>query len=213
MEKSEQNIVANHSRNQSGSHPDENIENHSPQKGNETHAYWYAMRDLKRPNAADPAYRMLADKGFEVFTPLKEKYVIRHGSRAIIQVPVIFDLLFVHSKKKELDEIEEKVSTLQYRYVKGGYYRQPTIVPDWDMNRFINAVKSTDSPKFYLPDEVTPDMVGKTVIVHGGPLDGYKVPLRKMRGTRIKRVFVELKNFVTTEVELRNYDYLEEVEK
>lgn len=171
------------------------------------------MRDLKRPNAAEPAFRMLTEQGFEVFTPLRDKYVVRHGERTIIQIPVIFDLLFVRSRKKDLDAVTDKTSTLQYRYVKGGYYRQPTIVPDKDMDRFIHAVKSTDSPRFYLPEEITPDMIGKTVIIHGGPLNGYKVPLRKMRGSRTKRVFVELPRLVTTEVELSQYDYLEEVSK
>lgn len=191
---------------------EQNIDNNL-QHIDETHVYWYAMRDLKRPNAADPAYKMLKDKGFEVFTPLKDKYVIRHGSRTIVKIPAILDLLFVHSKKEKLDEIERMTSTLQYRYVKGGYYRQATIVPEKDMQRFINAVNSSESPKFYLPEEITPDMIGKTVIVHGGSLDGYKVPLRKMRGSKIKRVFVDLPRFVTTEVELKTFDYLEEVDK
>lgn len=180
---------------------------------NENELCWFAMRDLKRPNAADPAYKMLTDIGFEVFTPLKDKVVIRHGERTVIKIPVIFDLLFVHSKKVELDKIEEKTTTLQYRYFKGGSYRQPIIVPEYDMNRFINAVRSTESPKFYLPGEITPDMVGKTVLIHGGPLNGYEVPLRKMQGSKTKRIFVDLPLFVTTEVELKTFDYLESVKK
>lgn len=176
-------------------------------------ARWFAMRDLKRPNAAEPAWKMLQTLGFEVFTPLKDKYAVRQGARTIIKVPVIPDLLFVHSTRKALDAVEQKTPTLQYRYVRGGYYRQPTVVADKDMDRFIRAVRSADAPTFYLPEEITPDMIGRTVIVHGGPLDGFKVPLRKMRGSRIKRVFVELPDFVTTEVELRTFDYLEYIRR
>ena len=30
-------------------------------------AQWFAMRDLTRPNAKMPAFRMLSERGFEVF--------------------------------------------------------------------------------------------------------------------------------------------------
>lgn len=187
------------------------VRDKTPLKIDDDSIYWYAMRDLKRSNAKEPAYKMLGDIGFEVFTPFKDKYVISNGTRKVIKVPVFFDLLFVRGKKKELDCIAENTATLQYRYVKGGYYKQATIIRDRDMERFINAVRTADSPKFYLPEEITSDMIGKTVIVHGGPLDGYEVPLRKMRGSKIKRAFVSLSKFVTTEVELKTFDYLEYV--
>lgn len=180
-----------------------------PPQAVEENVCWYAMRDLKRSNAIEPAWQMLYAKGFDVFTPLKDKYVVRGGKRTIVKVPVIPDLLFVRSGKRALDEIERLTPTLQYRFVRGGYYRQPTIVQDKDMQRFIKAVQSVDSPVFYLPEEITPEMIGRTVIIHGGPLDGYEVPLRKLRGSRTRRVFVELPGFVTTEVELKTFDYLE----
>lgn len=33
--------------------------------------YWFVMRDLKRPNAKEPAYKQLGELSIEVFTPLK----------------------------------------------------------------------------------------------------------------------------------------------
>ena len=41
------------------------------ENGHTEEAYWYVMRDLKRRNAKNPAYSMLEDAGFEVFTPMK----------------------------------------------------------------------------------------------------------------------------------------------
>lgn len=38
---------------------------------NDEQAYWFVMRDLKRSNAKQPAYKQLEDNGMEVFTPMK----------------------------------------------------------------------------------------------------------------------------------------------
>lgn len=38
---------------------------------------WFVMRDLKRPNALSPAWKTLPGMGFEVFTPLRTRIVMR----------------------------------------------------------------------------------------------------------------------------------------
>ena len=57
---------------------------------------WFVMRDLKRTNAKLPAYKLLEDEHFEVFTPMKERLSIRGGKRVREKVPFIQDLFFVH---------------------------------------------------------------------------------------------------------------------
>lgn len=173
---------------------------------------WYAMRDTKRPNALKPAYKMLTEKGFEVFTPMVQRVVKRHGRNEREEVPAIRDLLFVHDTRRNIDPIEAITPTLRYRFVKGGRYREATIVRDADMERFIAAVKSTPSPKYFQMGEITHDMIGRKVHVYGGPLNGLVAPLRKLRGAKKKRIFVELPNFLTVEVELTEFDYLQVVE-
>ena len=42
--------------------------------------FWFVMRDLKRPNAKQPAYRFLAEQGLEVFTPMTWRLTLRQGS-------------------------------------------------------------------------------------------------------------------------------------
>ncbi len=42
---------------------------------------WFVLRDLKRPNAKQPAYVQLSDLNFEVFTPMREQLTIRGGER------------------------------------------------------------------------------------------------------------------------------------
>lgn len=159
------------------------------------------MRDLKRPNAKLPAYKMLTEKSFRVFTPMKIRLVVKAGKRIREQVPFIQDLLFVHSVKEELDNVVDNVETLQYRFVRGAY-RQPMVVHEVEMERFIRAVESTDTPVFYLPDELTPDMFGKRIRIVGGPLDGYEGKLLKARGKKAGRLIVELQQLLAVGVEV-----------
>lgn len=163
---------------------------------------WFVMRDLKRGNAKQPAYKLLDELKIRFFTPMVWKLRIRQGKHIRQQVPFIPDLLFVYDSRKVLDPIVERVATLQYRFVKGGN-RQPMTVRNADMERFIRAVDAMNNPCFYTPEEIKPDMLGKNVRIVGGLLDGYEGRLQKMQGSRIKRLFVELPNLLTAAVEVQ----------
>lgn len=174
---------------------------------------WYAMRDIKRPNALNPAYKMLKLKGFEVFTPLKEVIVKRFKKKIIDKVPVIPDLLFVHSTRRLIDPVEYATPTLRYRFVRGGKYREATIVRDEDMNRFMAAVEGDPTAKYYTIGEMKPDMIGQKVHIFGGPLDGFEFPLLKLRGSRKKRVIVEIPSFIVAITEVKDFDYIQIVKE
>ena len=163
---------------------------------------WFVMRDLKRGNAKQPAYKLLGELKIRFFTPMVWKLRIRQGKRVRQQVPFMPDLLFVYDSRKVLDPLVEQIATLQYRFIKGGN-RQPTTVRNADMERFIRAVDAMNNPCFYTPEEINPDMLGKKVRIVGGLLDGYEGCLQKMQGSRIKRLFVELPNLLTAAVEVQ----------
>ena len=168
---------------------------------------WFVMRDLKRRNAKLPAYELFKGFGIKVFTPMVWKLMVRHGKRCREEVPFMQDLLFVHDTRMAVDPIVEKYDTVQYRYVRGGY-KVPMTVRDNDMQRFIHAVESTENPRYYTPEEISSDMIGRKVRIVGGPLDGYEGCLQKMQGARIKRLFVELPNLLAAAVEV-NPEYIQ----
>ncbi len=168
---------------------------------------WYAMRDLKRANAKQPAYKLLESKGIEVFTPTKWKVVMKMGRQTRVEIPIIPDLLFAHDKKENLDPIVESTDTLQYRYLRGGHC-MPMIIPDADMERFVNAVKSSESPKYFFPDEITPQMYGRKIRIIGGPMNGYEGYLQTTRGSKVKRLLVEVKGILAVSVEVKP-EYIE----
>lgn len=168
---------------------------------NEEKARWWVMRDLKRSNARKPAYKLLEEKKVEFFVPMRWQLVTRRGKRVREQVPFMQDLLFVHETRFNLDPLVEKTPTLQYRWLHDTY-REPMTVPDTDMERFMLAVNASDSPKYYLPEEITPAMCGRRIRIVGGTLDGYEGRLLTIRGSKVRRLLVELPGFLSVGVEI-----------
>lgn len=173
----------------------------SPEQGD--HRQWFVLRDLKRANAKLPAYKQLAEAGFDVFTPLTTRIYVCGGKRTKVVVPVIRDLLFAHTTRAELDPVVARTDTLQYRFVRGGKYCDPMTVPAVDMHRFITAVDTGDKVRYYQPSEVTPEMLGAEIrLVCDGPLDGYTGRLLKVRGTARRHLLVQLPGLLLAAVEV-----------
>lgn len=165
---------------------------------------WYALRSLKRANATHPDHKELAERGFQVFTPMHEVVIsAATGRRHPVSRPVLPDLLFARAEKPALDRAVADMPTLQYRYQRGHRIDDPMTVRDDDMDRFIRAVTADSaSPRYYAPGELPPDLLGATVRIIGGPLDGITARLLKIRGTRRRRILVELPALVAASVEV-----------
>ena len=163
--------------------------------------HWFVMRDLKRSNAKLPAYKMLAEAGIEVFTPMKWRLSVRNGRKLKESIPFIQDLLFVHDSRDHLDRFVNATSTLQYRFLRNAFCR-PMTVRDEDMNRFITAVRSAEDVRYYMLEEITPEMRGRSVRIIDGPLAGYEGRLLSVRGSRVRRLLVELPDLLTAGIEV-----------
>ncbi len=169
---------------------------------------WFVLRDFKKWNAKTPAYKELPKLGIRCFTPMHWIVSTRQNVRKREYVPVIQNLLFAYDTRVVLDPIIEKENSLQYQYKRGGGSASPMTVPDSEMERFINAVNNDPSPIFYSPDELTSDMLGKEIVVSGGPLDGYRGKLVKLQGSKKRRLIVEIQGFIAAAVEV-NPDYIQ----
>ncbi|MDE6100431.1 MAG: UpxY family transcription antiterminator [Paramuribaculum sp.] len=169
--------------------------------------HWFVMRDLKRSNAKLPAYKMLKDMGYKVFTPMRWRLSKRGGRNEKVLEPVIRDLLFVNSSREELDPVVEEVRTLQYRFQKGAPRGSVMEVPVLEMERFMAAVGSIEEPVYYGPEEIQPSMIGKKVEVVGGALHGYVGHLLAVKGVRKKRIILQLPGIISVAVEV-NPEYI-----
>lgn len=174
---------------------------------NPSEKQWFVMRDLKRRTSNSLAIHDLAKAGLEVYTPMTQMVMKIGGKLQRRDVPVIQDLLFVHESKEILDPVVELTPTLQYRYQRGKSKDEPATVRNEEMERFIHAVSHTDTPIYYKPGELTPAMYGKSVLIHGGRLDGYEGRLLSIKGMRKRRLIVELPGLMAAAVEVEP-DYI-----
>jgi len=173
----------------------ENVEAISDEK------QWYVLRDLRRANAKVSGYELLVQAGYEVFTPMRWEVANHSGARARRQVPVIPDLLFVHTTREKFDAELRRIPSLQYRYMRG-MQATPMVVRNADMHMFISAVTASADTRYYQPDEVSAAMCGHRIRIVGGALDGYEGHLLKVRGARTKRLLVNLPGLITAAVEI-----------
>ena len=168
---------------------------------------WFVLRDLKRANAKRLAYQVFLENDIEVFTPKKWKLSVVKGKKVRREVPCIPDLLFVHDSRERIDPIVDVVSTIQYRWLRHKW-REPMTVPEAERARFIQAGSATESPKYFLPEEITPDMKSRPIRIVGGILDGYEGTLLTTRGSKVRRLLGELPGLLGVGVEVEP-DYIQ----
>lgn len=169
---------------------------------------WYVLRDFKKRNAKTPGYKLLPELGIKCFTPMHWTVTTHLGKRKREYVPVIQSLLFAYDIKEALDPIVARERALQFQYRRGAGKNYFMTVPEAEMDRFIHAVNNDPAPIYYSPEELTPDKIGKKIIVNGGPLNGYSGVLLKMQGSKKKRLIVKIEGFVAAAVEI-NPDYIQ----
>lgn len=172
------------------------------------HKQWFVLRDFKKWNAKIPSYKALPKLGIRCFTPMHWIVTTRREVKNREYVPVIQNLLFAYDTKDILDTIIANDKSLQYQYKRGCGRATPMTVSDSDMERFIKATNNDPSPIYYTIDELTPDMLGRKIIVNGGILDGYEGNLLKIQGSKKKRLVVEIPGFIVAAV-IVNPDYIQ----
>lgn len=160
---------------------------------------WYVMRFLY--NHRSGTRERLNKAAIETFVPMRYEIKIRNGKKIRTYVPVIRDLLFVHSTKKVLAPFLEADNYFQYQYRRGGRQAEPLVVPDNQMERFIHAVKMSEQPIYFTPQELNISK-GTRIRIHGGPFDGTEGVFMKVKGARAKRLVVELPNTLAVAVEV-----------
>ena len=156
---------------------------------------WYAMRATYKREFMAQDY--LVGKGLEVFLPLKKEIKVLRGIKRKVVVPAINSLIFVRATKEKLQQVKFGVEYIQYITKKENDRNIPIIVPDNQMQQFIQVVQDDTVDKvYYTPEEVNLT-VGTRVRVHGGAFDGLEGTLLKVKGKRKKQFFINIDGLVT----------------
>ena len=87
--------------------------------------------------------------------------------------------------REELAPIIRKINLLQYRYICGG--------KQYEFEKFKQAVERTDNVEHFSYEEVSPRIYGKQIRIIGGRLNGFEGRLMSKRGSKHKRLLIDLK--------------------
>ena len=153
---------------------------------------WYAMRATYGRNLA--AKQLLDEAGIESYVPMHHVVTLdRRGRKKKEYVPVVKDLIFVHTELSRLALIKADNEYLRNIYIPTGEgKKQVVVVPDDDMKNFIKVTDSmSDRLLFFRPDEINLSK-GTYVRIHGGRFDGLEGTFVKVKGARDKRVVVDV---------------------
>ena len=170
---------------------------------------WFAMRATYKRELIARDY--LQSKGIEVFVPLKREVKVIRGIKRKVTVPAINSLIFVKAKKEVLQEVKFGIDYLQYITKKEEGRNVPIIVPNRQMEQFIQIVQDDTIDKTYFtPDEINL-REGTKVRIHGGAFDGTEGTLVKIKGKQKKQFFIEIDGLVAVSTIIENVDLLETI--
>ena len=183
----------------------------------DTEDRWYVLRDLARPNAKNPAYKQLQEmpelEGC-VFIPMKQRRFVEFGKHVVRLIPYMHDLVFVHKPRETLDPIIKKMDLLQYRYVRGGKQYEAMSVRHKDFEKFRDAVNTANNNvEYYSFDEVRPEIYGSRIRIIGGRLDGFEGRLMTKKGSKFKRLLIDLQECNLSAAILVESEYIQVLEK
>lgn len=169
--------------------------------------FWYAMRvpyrnELKVQNK-------LQEKEIETFIPKKRKLVKRRGRTYYELVPVINNLIFVHTRQDIIRELKSEILNLQYLINRTDGKSVPIIVRDDEMRQFIRVSENEKEELLYFtPDEINVAK-GTKVRIIGGDFDGVEGVFIKVKGKRSKRVVIMLDKLLAVAMAEVEPDFIE----
>lgn len=151
---------------------------------------WYAMRATYQRGL--DAKQFLDQQGIENFIPMHYEIITRYKRKKRVFVPVIRNLIFVHTIPSIIKQAKIDIAYMQYLTTVEEEKRIPIIVPDFQMQQFIAVAGTYDDQLVYLmPSEINLEK-GTKVRVHGGPFDGVEGVFIKIKGVKNKRVVVSI---------------------
>lgn len=131
--------------------------------------------------------------GMESFLPMQYKETTVRGQKLRKLMPLVHNLIFVRSTKRQIDEIKATTAyPIRYLMFREGTKSTPIVVPEEQMRNFIRVAGTYDDQLMYLPQQQQPLCEGDRVRILGGPFAGVEGIYLRLKGTRARRVVVHL---------------------
>ena len=158
-----------------------------------TDVVWYAMRITYSRELALKEY--LDSISVECYVPMHYEKITYQGKERRKLVPVVHNLIFVHTSRIRLDEIKQQMECkFPMRYIMDRETQSPIIVPDSQMADFIAVTATMDEQLVFLDPVEVQLKKGDRVRITGGILKGVEGNLIRIKGDR--RVVVSIQGIM-----------------
>lgn len=180
-------------------------------KKNDQSMVWFAMcapysKELE-------AQKALEKESIECFVPLCYKIIThRDGKKERVLKPAIPNFIFVHTTKAIIQEVKRKILVLQYLTRREGGKNLPIIVPDRQMEQFMQVINTHNEKLIFLKPEEVNLQKGTPIRIIGGELDGVEGVFLKVKGARSKRIVVLIQGVTAVAAEITQ-DMIEVLDK
>lgn len=148
-----------------------------------TAVFWYPLRvtysrELLLKKALDA-------ENIENFIPMHYEYVKKADRKVRKLVPVVHNLVFVHSSLACIDRIKQSFGlSLAVRYIIDRETNQPLVVPEVQMRSFIAVSGNYEEQIVYLDPAITALQKGDRVRITGGIFEGVEGIILRVKGDR-----------------------------
>lgn len=154
---------------------------------------WYAIRVTYSREMIFKKY--LDDHSIENFIPMHYKSTDLGAKKSRKLVPIIHNLVFVHSAKRCIDNLKSELEThIPIRYIMDKSTGSPIIIPDKQMQDFIAVSGTYDDQLVYLDPVSVILKKGDKVRITGGILSGVEGIFVRIKGDR--RVVVSIQGIM-----------------
>ena len=144
-----------------------------------TDVVWYAMRITNSRELALKEY--LDSISVECYVPMHYEKITYQGKERRKLVPVVHNLIFVHTSRIRLDEIKQQMEyKFPMRYIMDRETQSPIIVPDSQMADFIAVTATMDEQLVFLDPVEVQLKKGDRVRITGGILKGVEGNLSRV---------------------------------
>ena len=167
-----------------------------PVHGDEDHVVqWFPMRVVY--DKVLLVNRTLGKLGVEHYLALEEKIDISSGKPRVVSVPIIDDLIFIHSTKKHITELKHGSAHCQHlRFItfiprselRNGMTEMEkdavsriVVIPDAEMSQFLQAINQTTNHVTLILYSDVFRYIGQKIRILQGPLAGCIGTLRRIK--------------------------------
>jgi transcription antitermination factor NusG len=144
---------------------------------------WYVIRITYSRELKFKEY--LDERNIENFVPMQYEMIVKGNKKTRKLVPVVHNLIFVHTTRKKIDEIKRNEEyRFPIRYIIDCVSHAPVIVPEKQMHDFIMVSSSFNDQLIYLNPVELNIKKGDRVRITNGIWAGIEGDFVRIRGDR-----------------------------